>query len=814
MPQKMTVTAPDGRTLDIEGDRIPTEAELTEIFAAKPPSFSAGNETDPAGHAVARDSPGLWERLNTPLVPQIATAAKALADHLDAPRMGDQELNDRIPGMGTLSAQLRGLHAGLIEGGGNVITGLTSPLGIAMSLLGMGEESAAVKYVPALKGLLKSPAVQALQRWGLGAASAGFAGHGAGEVLEGASAGDLARVGRGVAEGAGGLAGVAAAVRPRAVPGQAPARGALTPQELDANAFAEREGVPLDVATATGSRWARAAQKMVGHSLGGENAATEMLGSQHEALTAAGEKIAGQISPGPVSPEQAGAAVPASLRQAMSDISKQARAKYGEVADIEADPAHAADVPRQSSMTALDRQQMEGRQEHSLGYVPTAKELEALRGIHAEMDSLPFVKRTWNDRSADVGKRGNAAGGDAEIVGGAAGASVYDDILAHMTEAKYVPTRNDVTRQINGALETGHFTSAAKAAFEVAQKRLVGDSSISRPELPPDAGRLGVPMQSMAMPVELAPVKEAMQPIFQELSRQNAVSPLMGSKANALRTLDRIVNGPDHVPASVADAVRSDLLKVARVDIPELRDRGQGIAAKAAGELGKAIDEISTQVPGHAEALAEGRAATRAKYEVADVLKQVAKKGDGGVDVYRRLTAPKDAEIELLRRVQEIAPESVPKIGRAKLEEWLDRAGERGRFDHPDALYAEWQRLGDGTKDILFGKAAKDLDDFFLLAKRIGENPNTSGTAPTAAAFKLWSNLAALPLSKVLYSPAGAKAAAALARADLRVSSGAARSAATEAAWATLAGAAKQQGVTLPAYPRAAQTDSEEKRPK
>jgi hypothetical protein len=172
----------------------------------------------------------------------------------------------------------------------------------------------------------------------------------------------------------------------------------------------------------------------------------------------------------------------------------------------------------------------------------------------------------------------------------------------------------------------------------------------------------------------------------------------------------------------------------------------------------------------------------------------------------------------------------MPAIGRAKLEEWLDQASERGRFDHADRLYAEWQKLGPETKRVLFGSAAQvdSLDRFFLLAKRIGENPNPSGTAPTllksgeitvpaAAAFSgspagvfasLGASLTMGGVAKLLYSPAGVRALTKL----LQASPGAAlgrgvTSVASRAAWVDLANAARAEGIPVQ-VPQAADRDA------
>ena len=80
-----------------------------------------------------------------------------------------------------------------------------------------------------------------------------------------------------------------------------------------------------------------------------------------------------------------------------------------------------------------------------------------------------------------------------------------------------------------------------------------------------------------------------------------------------------------------------------------------------------------------------------------------------------------------------VAPDELPKIGRAFLDNLMGQATAEGGFGHAKKLYADWQRVGPDTKRLLFKDPAlvRDLDSFFLLAKRLSDTPNPSGTALT-----------------------------------------------------------------------------------
>src|SRR5215471_4231009 len=241
----------------------------------------------------------------------------------------------------------------------------------------------------------------------------------------------------------------------------------------------------------------------------------------------------------------------------------------------------------------------------------------------------------------------------------------------------------------------------------------------------------------MAVPVDLRAAKELAKPIYQRLRREGQLVPLQGDKAKALTTLDRLMHGPDFAPLDEADAALGDLKAMARPSRPTgspIRTQGQGIAASIVGPFEDAVQAaMSKAKSGGADMralLTEGRAATKAKYQVNDLIDSLREEPVGA---YRQATAPGDAAIEHLRMLQEAAPQAMPELGRAVLENMLTKATAEGGFQRGAALQADWARLGPNTKRILFGPVTPDLDKFFLLAKRISDLPNPSKSALTAA---------------------------------------------------------------------------------
>lgn len=609
---------------------------------------------------------------------------------------------------------------------------------------------------------------------------------------------------------AGGVARGAAAVTRESI-----GKVRLNPAEAAANAAGEAAGVPLDAATATGSRTFRAMQKQVANSAGGEGVASRMLDEQRTALSKWGDRLADDANAGGgrVGPVEAGEGVQGSIRQLITDLHDEANRQYTKVRELEKAPEHTDTVEKTPTMA--ERNSIIENQRKTLGYHPDGQELGELKSIREEMRALPYVKRTWNEAPR---KSGNAGGGDYDITPGAAGAPVYDDIVQAAGSGM---TRAEVVKSLDVAIEGGAYNKVARAALEVAQKRIAGDKTVTPRSLPPDAGAYA-PRESaqMQMAVDLTEAKRTLQPVYDRLKREADLAPLMGGKADALRALDRVVNGPDTAPLSQVDAALGDLKALARGGkrgpaAPELRGAGPGTAAYAVAQLEKAVGARAAAAgPEFEQALQGGRAATKAKYDVARVLEQLRAEPERA---FEQLTAPRDGNIKFLKAVRDVSPAQMPNVARAWLERALDMAREQGGFGRVDRLFADWQRLGSDTKAILFPSPgqAQALDHFFLLAKRLGENPNPSGTAHNLRIFNLATAPASNALARILYTKDGVSALTRWMSTGqvTRVggqSVGVVGPKARAAAWAGVVTAGKRAGVALPASaPMAADADEQ-----
>ena len=285
----------------------------------------------------------------------------------------------------------------------------------------------------------------------------------------------------------------------------------------------------------------------------------------------------------------------------------------------------------------------------------------------------------------------------------------------------------------------------------------------------PAALEAQAPRPTVQAGVDLRDAKATLRPIYERITRQLPIAQRRASPG--LKALENILDGPDMAPLSQVDADLSALKTLIRGSEPGLRSVSQGLTAAAIKPVETAVWKAAGEMgPEATGALRAGREATRAKWAAATLLKRLAKEP---VQAYGQLTWRQDSGVARLREIAKLAPSEMPKVGRAFLDQLLEKATGEGRWGHADRLFAEWRKLGAETKRLLFPDAAlvRDLDRFFLLAKKMAQNPNPSGTALTAASWSTGVGLivyhweTGVPmvigtgaLSKLLHSPTMARA--------------------------------------------------------
>ena len=262
-------------------------------------------------------------------------------------------------------------------------------------------------------------------------------------------------------------------------------------------------------------------------------------------------------------------------------------------------------------------------------------------------------------------------------------------------------------------------------------------------------GMQTVPIQKqIAIPVDMRGVKKALQPIYQDMLKTMPIAQQQASPG--LKAIENILQGDDVIAASAAERNLSALKGITRkADSPLLRNVSQGLAARSIRELEDTVQgAVATAGPDAVQALNRGRALTKAKYAAADLLDRVQGTQGEPVGIYNKLTRNQDQGINLLNEVRQVAPQEMPKLGRAVLQELIDKATAEGGFRRAAGLQADWTRLGPQTKKLLFPDAGvrANLDNFFLLAKRMAENPNPSGTGSVITGLEVLRDIGAHPV--------------------------------------------------------------------
>jgi hypothetical protein len=564
-------------------------------------------------------------------------------------------------------------------------------------------------------------------------------------------------------------------------------RGALTatPEVQAATRWALEQGIPVDAATASGNKVARAAKWSADSSVGGAVPGMQAQTARAEALERTGRGLAAKVSPTAQTAETAGEGIRGGVEGVIRSSAEQADASYGRVRAAER-VAQPDDVPIRPRV----------------GAKVAPEDAAMLSWMADDLDELRF-ERGGSTRAMRDDAYANARAG--EQSGFVAAGRVAGSQVQHMLEAAGIGgSKAEQSARLRKALRTGTDEKAlavskilreawdgqkfdwdlvsdeAKLAAGVRRRDLVGraPSIIPAEDTPflssimPDMGGAAPAartLEPMQFAVPLVQTKAALRPVYERLMRKKELTgSLMGDEGRAITALDALIGAEDFAPLSVVDAALGDLKAAARgAAMPELRSNGQGIAALAVQELEAAVQAKAKSV-GVWDDLRAGRDATIAKWTAAETLDKLRAEP---VQTFRLLTSGGDAAIDKLREVKRLAPAEMPKIGRAYLDGLLDTATAEGGFGREAKLWAEWQKLGPETKAVLYPDPAlrSALDNFFLIGRKMAENPNPSGSALvgglTAQGFMTLIDpvtsaataIGGFTLSKLLNSPSTAK---------------------------------------------------------
>lgn len=262
-------------------------------------------------------------------------------------------------------------------------------------------------------------------------------------------------------------------------------------------------------------------------------------------------------------------------------------------------------------------------------------------------------------------------------------------------------------------------------------------------------------MAKVNMPVDVRDIKSQAGPIFEEMQWM----PAADRASNAgYRAVEKILEGDDFIPAWQAETGLGGLKTMARLaNKSGVRDSAQGIAASIIPDLQNSIDAAVAKTGDTAlSGLRRGRETHAKIMEIADLADKLREEP---VQTFNQMTWQNDTGVKFLRQIQEQAPEQMPQIGRAFVQQMFDKASREGGFTKTRSLLDRWNDLGPETKKILFpdSELRDNLGKFFKGADMVAQNPNPSGTALVQAAQSVnpvrWA--AGYLGSKLFFTPRG-----------------------------------------------------------
>lgn len=233
-------------------------------------------------------------------------------------------------------------------------------------------------------------------------------------------------------------------------------------------------------------------------------------------------------------------------------------------------------------------------------------------------------------------------------------------------------------------------------------------------------------------PVDLTPVREQLQPIYDELARslpeaKRANSPAWTSLSDLMNSKQVFSNAMDF------DRYLSAVKSLTRDGTSELlSSRSQGLARQIIKhgevEFQKALNEAA---PGLAAKMKKAREIVK-EYHTLDEFRMDLGESGG---IMNRLISGGDRTVDMLRQLKKTSPDDVNVMARTFLEDLVDTATKEGGFSKSQGIMRSWEKLVPETKQLLFGQQLRsDLDNFFIAAKKLG-HPEGSRTAPMSFAM-------------------------------------------------------------------------------
>jgi hypothetical protein len=241
----------------------------------------------------------------------------------------------------------------------------------------------------------------------------------------------------------------------------------------------------------------------------------------------------------------------------------------------------------------------------------------------------------------------------------------------------------------------------------------------------------------METPVDLGPIRAQLQPVYDDLT--NNLTPVQQQRSPAYTQLKSLMTRGDltHLPATEFDKFLGALKSITRNgESPVLSHPSQALARQVIAVGENSMDQALSQAgPDVKAALQQGRDAVR-DYRASDEFKN--ELGDEPASIYDAMTKGGNRAINTLQTLKGYSPAAVDTIGRTYLREMLDKATREGGWGRSPGVDADWNLLGDDTKELLYGpEVTKSLNQLFLGAKRLtpAEGSATAGRMSAFASY-------------------------------------------------------------------------------
>lgn len=373
---------------------------------------------------------------------------------------------------------------------------------------------------------------------------------------------------------------------------------------------------------------------------------------------------------------------------------------------------------------------------------PTNPKIQgALDYLESKGAQIPLAARTDNPfiRNTQKGLEATPLGAITAAKSNAANTAVLQSEAANLIGRATPETPADVHYSVfrNAAADPANIepvtvgkalSPEAKAALDSAALRNYGQGYNSLDYAQKNVIREGVQdtgvdltpkpvTEQVAMPADVTGIKKALKPIFDEITQW--WEPAKRNASAGYTAMKSILEGPDVVPATVAESGLSGLKALAREGDP----RSAGIAKKIIPTLQDLVDNAAAKAgPDVVDAIKSGRKAAAAEMAV-DQLNKIFEKGQA-----------------------------------------------TGGMSREAGMWQDWLRMRGDIARQLPAPLVSDLEKFFLGAKRLAENPNPSGSATTAISTAMLTHAAYHPatgvpallgtgmLAKLLRSRAGVQA--------------------------------------------------------